>query len=161
MISGNVAGNHHGSCRRGEGRIAARRRAAVIALGHRLTHAFESGLGPIPQIAGRSRPDAPGTGEGETRIEREPGLDRGMRLVQSTKLRQEEASEKWAVEKFRLASIDRREATNAPVRVLWFSDRIEVWSPGGPFGIATREISADPASSTGRSDAPWISSRSS
>jgi ATP-dependent DNA helicase RecG len=26
------------------------------------------------------------------------------------------------------------EATNAPVRVTWFDDRIEVQSPGGPFG---------------------------
>jgi len=26
------------------------------------------------------------------------------------------------------------EATNAPVRVTWYDDRIEVWSPGGPFG---------------------------
>jgi ATP-dependent DNA helicase RecG len=29
------------------------------------------------------------------------------------------------------------EATNAPVRVMWFNDRIEVHSPGGPFGIVT------------------------
>lgn len=26
------------------------------------------------------------------------------------------------------------EATNAPVRVSWFTDRVEVSSPGGPFG---------------------------
>jgi ATP-dependent DNA helicase RecG len=26
------------------------------------------------------------------------------------------------------------EGTNAPVRVTWFSDRIEILSPGGPFG---------------------------
>lgn len=31
------------------------------------------------------------------------------------------------------------ESTNAPVRVTWFNDRIEVTSPGGPFGAATRE----------------------
>lgn len=31
------------------------------------------------------------------------------------------------------------EGTNAPVRVLWFSDRIEVVSPGGPFGQVTIE----------------------
>jgi ATP-dependent DNA helicase RecG len=31
------------------------------------------------------------------------------------------------------------EATNAPVRVLWFKDRIEVWNPGGPYGLVTRE----------------------
>ena len=26
------------------------------------------------------------------------------------------------------------EGTNAPVRITWFSDRIEILSPGGPFG---------------------------
>lgn len=29
------------------------------------------------------------------------------------------------------------EQTNAPVRVSWFSDRIEIFSPGGPFGQVT------------------------
>lgn len=27
------------------------------------------------------------------------------------------------------------QATNAPVRVTWFDDRIEVQSPGGPYGV--------------------------
>jgi ATP-dependent DNA helicase RecG len=31
------------------------------------------------------------------------------------------------------------EGTNAPVRVTWFDDRIEVWSPGGPYGTVTRQ----------------------
>jgi ATP-dependent DNA helicase RecG len=31
------------------------------------------------------------------------------------------------------------EGTNAPVRVTWFSDRIEILSPGGPFGQVTIE----------------------
>lgn len=29
------------------------------------------------------------------------------------------------------------ENTNSPVRVYWFSDRIEIYSPGGPFGSVT------------------------
>lgn len=31
------------------------------------------------------------------------------------------------------------DATNAPVRIYWFTDRIEIHSPGGPFGQVTRE----------------------
>jgi ATP-dependent DNA helicase RecG len=31
------------------------------------------------------------------------------------------------------------EATNAPVRVYWYDDRIEITSPGGPFGTVTAE----------------------
>ncbi len=31
------------------------------------------------------------------------------------------------------------EGTNAPVRVTWFTDRIEILSPGGPFGQVTVE----------------------
>lgn len=30
------------------------------------------------------------------------------------------------------------EATNAPVRIAWFADRVEITSPGGPFGSVTR-----------------------
>jgi ATP-dependent DNA helicase RecG len=29
------------------------------------------------------------------------------------------------------------EGTNAPVRLTWFSDRIEIVNPGGPYGIVT------------------------
>ncbi|MBI1867968.1 MAG: putative DNA binding domain-containing protein [Methylocystis sp.] len=31
------------------------------------------------------------------------------------------------------------EATTAPVRINWFTDRIEITNPGGPYGIVTRE----------------------
>jgi ATP-dependent DNA helicase RecG len=31
------------------------------------------------------------------------------------------------------------ESTNAPVRVYWYNDRIEITSPGGPFGTVTPE----------------------
>jgi ATP-dependent DNA helicase RecG len=29
------------------------------------------------------------------------------------------------------------EMTNAPVRIMWYDDRVEILSPGGPFGIVT------------------------
>lgn len=36
------------------------------------------------------------------------------------------------------------EHTNAPVRVTWYSDRIEIFSPGGPVGIVTAETFGQP-----------------
>jgi len=36
------------------------------------------------------------------------------------------------------------EATNAPVRIYWFNDRIEILSPGGPYGIVTKENFGQP-----------------
>ena len=31
------------------------------------------------------------------------------------------------------------EGTNAPVRLYWYADRVEITSPGGPFGLVTAE----------------------
>lgn len=36
------------------------------------------------------------------------------------------------------------ENTNAPVRVYWFNDRVEIHNPGGPFGQVTRENFGQP-----------------
>ena len=36
------------------------------------------------------------------------------------------------------------EATSAPVRITWFNDRIEVISPGGPFGVVTQRNFGQP-----------------
>jgi ATP-dependent DNA helicase RecG len=36
------------------------------------------------------------------------------------------------------------EATNAPVRVYWFDDRIEIHNPGGPYGTVTVENFGEP-----------------
>lgn len=36
------------------------------------------------------------------------------------------------------------EATNAPVRITWFNDRVEILSPGGPFGMVTIENFGQP-----------------
>lgn len=36
------------------------------------------------------------------------------------------------------------EASNAPVRLTWFDDRIEILSPGGPFGAVTVENFGQP-----------------
>ncbi|HYU52947.1 MAG TPA: RNA-binding domain-containing protein, partial [Gemmatimonadaceae bacterium] len=36
------------------------------------------------------------------------------------------------------------ESTNAPVRLTWFNDRIEIISPGGPYGTVTRQNFGQP-----------------
>ena len=38
------------------------------------------------------------------------------------------------------------EGTNSPVRICWFNDRIEIFSPGGPYGIVTPEKLGKPGS---------------
>ncbi|NMF65108.1 transcriptional regulator [Brasilonema octagenarum UFV-E1] len=37
------------------------------------------------------------------------------------------------------------EGTNAPVRITWFNDRIEIQNPGGPFGQVNRQNFGQPA----------------
>jgi ATP-dependent DNA helicase RecG len=36
------------------------------------------------------------------------------------------------------------ESSNAPVRITWFEDRVEIHSPGGPFGQVTVETIGEP-----------------
>ena len=36
------------------------------------------------------------------------------------------------------------ETTNAPIRITWFNDRIEIQNPGGPFGQVTRQNFGQP-----------------
>src|SRR5262249_39096430 len=36
------------------------------------------------------------------------------------------------------------EDTNAPVRITWFNDRIEIQNPGGPFGQVTQQNFGQP-----------------
>ncbi len=36
------------------------------------------------------------------------------------------------------------ESTNAPTRVTWFDDRVEIQNPGGPFGMVTKENFGQP-----------------
>ncbi len=45
-------------------------------------------LGQICRVVAHRRPGGAGAGDGVGRVERETGLDRGMRLVESTKLRE-------------------------------------------------------------------------
>lgn len=45
------------------------------------------------------------------------------------------------------------EGTNAPVRVYWFDDRIEIFSPGGPYGTVTAANFGQPGASDYRNQA--------
>jgi len=36
------------------------------------------------------------------------------------------------------------ERTNAPIRIYWFTDRIEIYSPGGPYGNVTPDNFGQP-----------------
>src|SRR5271155_5977473 len=50
--------------------------------------------GQIFRVIAQRRPKGAGAGDGEGRVERETGLDRGTRLVQATKLRKRAAQHK-------------------------------------------------------------------
>ena len=85
--------------------------------------AVENGLelGQIRRVVAHSRPIGAGAGDGEGRVEREPSLDCGMRLVQSAKLRERGSQQKMLNGKFRLASIARRNHATAWSQVpSWF-----------------------------------------
>ena len=71
-------------------RIAARRRAAVIVRGPRPCAGLREWAQASQDTSGRrsSPSSGAGAGDSEGRVEREAGLDCGMRLVQSTKLRE-------------------------------------------------------------------------
>lgn len=71
---------------------------------------------------------------------------RGVRFADAA---QESRVEAWPMDALRQlvrnAFMHRSyEATNAPVRVYWFDDRIEIHNPGGPFGSVTRENFGQP-----------------
>jgi ATP-dependent DNA helicase RecG len=64
------------------------------------------------------------------------------RAVDITGSTQERVDEQYAIgglrQLVRNAYLHRSyESTNAPVRVYWFSDRVEIHSPGGPYGVVT------------------------
>ncbi len=71
---------------------------------------------------------------------------RGVRFADVTR---EETRESYPMEALRQlvrnALMHRSyEATNSPVRVYWFEDRIEIHNPGGPFGAVTPENFGQP-----------------
>jgi ATP-dependent DNA helicase RecG len=71
---------------------------------------------------------------------------RGVRFADSVRESRSEAYPMDALRQLvRNAYMHRSyEATNAPVRVYWFDDRIEIHNPGGPFGSVTPENFGQP-----------------
>lgn len=72
-----------------------------------------------------------------------------QRALRFAELSREDRSETYPMEALRQlvrnAYLHRSyEATNAPVRVYWFDDRIEIHNPGGPFGVVTPENFGQP-----------------
>lgn len=68
-------------------------------------------------------------------------ISTGVDLTGSDKERRESTYPLAALQQLTRNAVMHRayEATNAPVRVTWFNDRIEIHSPGGAFGTVTRE----------------------
>ena len=72
-----------------------------------------------------------------------------LRSVQFANVDKESRAEEYSMDALRQlvrnAFMHRSyEATNAPVRVYWFDDRIEIHNPGGPFGSVTPENFGQP-----------------
>jgi len=72
-----------------------------------------------------------------------------LRSVQFANVDRESRAEEYSMDALRQlvrnAFMHRSyEATNAPVRVYWFDDRIEIHNPGGPFGSVTPENFGQP-----------------
>jgi ATP-dependent DNA helicase RecG len=72
-----------------------------------------------------------------------------LRSVRFTELSLEERREAYPMDALRQlvrnALMHRSyEATNAPIRVYWFEDRIEIHNPGGPYGSVTPENFGQP-----------------
>ncbi|MCY3728500.1 MAG: putative DNA binding domain-containing protein [Nitrospira sp.] len=68
-------------------------------------------------------------------------ISTGVDLTSSDKERRESTYPLAAIQQLTRNAVMHRayEATNAPVRVTWFNDRIEIHNPGGAFGTVTRE----------------------
>lgn len=68
-------------------------------------------------------------------------ISTGVNLTGSDKERRESTYPLAALQQLTRNAVMHRtyEATNAPVRVTWFNDRIEIHNPGGAFGTVTKE----------------------
>ncbi len=76
-------------------------------------------------------------------------LDEKLKAHLTTKVDLTSASKERRTSNYPLAAVQQLtrnavmhrtyENTNAPVRVYWFNDRIEIHNPGGPFGVVTAE----------------------
>lgn len=67
-------------------------------------------------------------------------------ITSAPKERREPAYPMPALQQLALNAVMHRayENTNAPVRICWFDNRIELHSPGGPYGAVTAEAFGQP-----------------